>query len=219
MATKSTKTSTKTDAAASKDNGIQGAEPSEELIVGESTGAGRLSPEREAVAGGNVDQIRDILFGSQMKDYERRFQRLEEGLKKELADLRLDLKSQFDNLEQHHRSEFKDVRDAQTRETKDRLEAVQELSESIKENAELNYQRIKELEADLDRRAAELRDQILNQSRKLAEDIQQRDDRLSNELSQTESMLDDRKLDRSALAQLLVEVAMRISDAPGDDIS
>jgi hypothetical protein len=31
---------------------------------------------------GNIDKIRDILFGSNMRDYEQRFARLEEALKK-----------------------------------------------------------------------------------------------------------------------------------------
>jgi len=35
---------------------------------------------------GNVDKIRDILFGSQMRDYESRFARLEETLIKETLD-------------------------------------------------------------------------------------------------------------------------------------
>ena len=34
-------------------------------------------------SGGSVDKIRDILFGAQMRDYDRRFTRLEERLLKE----------------------------------------------------------------------------------------------------------------------------------------
>ena len=37
---------------------------------------------------GNVDKIRDILFGSQMRDYDKKFARIEERLLKETADLR-----------------------------------------------------------------------------------------------------------------------------------
>src|SRR5438067_8037722 len=36
---------------------------------------------------GNVDKIREILFGSQIREYESRFARLEERLVDELADL------------------------------------------------------------------------------------------------------------------------------------
>src|SRR5947209_6262346 len=37
---------------------------------------------------GNVDKIRDILFGTQMRDYDSRFARLEETLVKENAEIR-----------------------------------------------------------------------------------------------------------------------------------
>ena len=48
--------------------------------------------------GANVDKIRDILFGSQMRDYEKRFSRLEERLTKAQDTLREDLKKRFDAL-------------------------------------------------------------------------------------------------------------------------
>src|ERR1700676_2383876 len=37
---------------------------------------------------GNIDKIRDIIFGSNMRDYEQRFARLEETLRKESLDIR-----------------------------------------------------------------------------------------------------------------------------------
>ncbi len=37
---------------------------------------------------GNVDRIRDILFGSQMRDYETRFSRLEETVARETTEIR-----------------------------------------------------------------------------------------------------------------------------------
>ena len=43
----------------------------------------------EAASAGNVDKIRDILFGGQMRDYERRFQELEDRLLEEGAQNRL----------------------------------------------------------------------------------------------------------------------------------
>ncbi|MFI5095659.1 MAG: hypothetical protein ACHQIK_19695, partial [Candidatus Acidiferrales bacterium] len=42
--------------------------------------------------GANVDKIRDILFGSNMREYEKRFARLEERLTKSSDALREDLK-------------------------------------------------------------------------------------------------------------------------------
>src|SRR5271156_2334120 len=48
---------------------------------------------------GNIDKIRDILFGSNMRDYEQRFARLEEALKKESSDLRETTRRHLETLE------------------------------------------------------------------------------------------------------------------------
>jgi len=58
---------------------------------------------------GNVDKIRDILFGTQMRDYESRFARLEEALVKETAEIRETNRRRFDQLETYIREEFETV--------------------------------------------------------------------------------------------------------------
>src|SRR5712671_8008493 len=58
---------------------------------------------------GNVDKIRDILFGSQMRDYESRFARLEETLIKETLEIRETNRRRFDQLETYIRKEFETV--------------------------------------------------------------------------------------------------------------
>src|SRR5208283_6132020 len=53
----------------------------------------------DAPEGANVDKIRDILFGSQMREYEKRFTRLEEQVAKSLDGIREDVKRRLDSLE------------------------------------------------------------------------------------------------------------------------
>src|ERR1700745_3360309 len=48
--------------------------------------------------GANVDKIRDILFGSQMRDYEKRFTRLEENVSKAVETLREDTMKRLETL-------------------------------------------------------------------------------------------------------------------------
>lgn len=59
--------------------------------------------------GANVDKIRDILFGSNMREYEKRFARLEERLTKSSDALREDLKKRFDTLETFVREEMESL--------------------------------------------------------------------------------------------------------------
>ena len=53
---------------------------------------------KEGAEGANVDKIRDILFGSQMRDYEKRFARLEDNVTKAVEHLREDLAKRLDTL-------------------------------------------------------------------------------------------------------------------------
>ena len=53
---------------------------------------------KEAPEGANVDKIRDILFGSQMRDYEKRFVRLEDNVTKAIEGLREDMTKRLDTL-------------------------------------------------------------------------------------------------------------------------
>jgi len=64
-----------------------------------STDTKTPSPEAETRETANVDKIRDIIFGSQMRDYEKRFLRLEERLTADAQALREDTKKRFDTLE------------------------------------------------------------------------------------------------------------------------
>lgn len=63
----------------------------------------------EEAAPGNVDKIRDILFGSQMKDYETRFNRLEETLLSQTSDLRESTRKRLDALENYLRKELESL--------------------------------------------------------------------------------------------------------------
>src|SRR5208282_6470460 len=56
------------------------------------------SNSKENAEGANVDKIRDILFGSQMRDYEKRFVRLEDSVTKALDTLREDMTKRLDTL-------------------------------------------------------------------------------------------------------------------------
>ena len=76
-------------------------------------------PAVDADADRNVDQIRDILFGGQMRDYERRFQefgqrleaemsRLRESQDKRLAQMDKRFDEQFEKLSRQLRQEVGD---------------------------------------------------------------------------------------------------------------
>jgi hypothetical protein len=161
---------------------------------------------------GNVDKIRDILFGSQMRDYESRFARLEETLIKETLEIRETNRRRFDQLESYIRKEFETVQTRLKAERDERSDAAGRQSRELKESNDSLSRRIRDLddrETNLER---DLRSDLLQQARDLTEEIRARHDEMAAILEKRVSELRDGKTDRAALATLFNEVALRLSD-------
>ena len=60
------------------------------MIPSKAETSGAASELTDSAGSGNLDKVRDILFGGQMREVERRFARLEERLIKETQDLKED---------------------------------------------------------------------------------------------------------------------------------
>lgn len=166
----------------------------------------------EVSSGGNIDKIRDILFGVQMRDYEKRFARLEERLIKESSDLRDDTKKRFDALELYIKQEFESLSGRLAAEQNSRGEAVEALSLGITDTARAFEKKTAQIDEQNARTQSELRQQILDQSRGLNDSIRQKYEELTAALQREAAELRTDKTDRSALAALFTEVAMRLNN-------
>ena len=161
---------------------------------------------------GNVDKIRDILFGSQMRDYESRFARLEETLIKETLEIRETNRRRFEQLESYIKNEFETVQSRLKAERDERSDGASQLSRELKDLNDSLSRRIRDLddrETDVERR---LRSDLLQQARDLTDEIRTRHDEIASLLEKRVSELRDGKTDRAALASLFNEVALRLSD-------
>ena len=161
---------------------------------------------------GNVDKIREILFGGQMRDYDKRFNRLEERLLKESAELREDSRRRFEALETFVNKEFAALVSRLQAEQQSREGSVQtmsrELSEAIKSlDAKLTqfYNQSTETQHDL-------RQQLLEQSKNLNEEIRRKHDDVSATLERELAELNHEKTDRTSLSALFTEVALRLNN-------
>jgi hypothetical protein len=168
--------------------------------------------EADLAGAGNIDKIRDILFGVQMRDYEKRFARLEERLIKESGDLRDDTKKRFDALEMYVKRELESLTERLTSEQNTRTESVEALSQGIKETARAFEKRTAQMDEQSTRSQRELRQQLLEQSKSLNDEIRQKYDELTAALEREAVELRTDKTDRSALAALFTEVALRLNN-------
>lgn len=170
------------------------------------------SQSSNAPGGESLDKVRDILFGSQARQYEKRFARLEERLAKESADLRDELRKRFDSLEAYAKKEFEAMTDRINSERDQRDQSIKTISTDLKETAGAFDKRTTQLDEQLTKGQRELREKILEQSKVLADEIRQKYEQNSAALEREARELRDEKTDRSALAAMFTELAMRLKN-------
>lgn len=167
-----------------------------------------------AAAAGSIDQIRDIIFGSQMKAYERRFHLLEEHSRQRIEELHAEVGRRLEAIEALTRREF-DAHDERLKnEQSSRGDAVQALSHQIGEAVrELSGSIASQAEKQANATQDLLR-QLSDLSQRLSEEIQRTHAESSQRLDQSVRQLDDSKVARRALAELLLDMAARLSGEP-----
>ena len=161
----------------------------------------------------NVDKIRDILFGSNMRDYDRRFATVEERLLREAAALREDMGNRVNAMEQFVRGELDTLNANLRTEERERQKAGRDAMDALSSlNRELS-DRITTLADQTAQQQRELRTQLQEQHRQLSEDAQRRHQEISEALHREAYALRDAKVDRTALAAMLAELAQQLAGA------
>lgn len=168
----------------------------------------------EAGDAGSMEKIRDILFGNQVRDFERRFARMEEHLSKSAADLRDEVNKRMEALERFFKEELETLKDRIKNEAEKRSDAEKRLGDDLKGASAALSKAIQQAEEKASERATELRQQILQQSKELISEIQAKHEQAGRTIAQVAERLDESKINRGTLAEYLVDVAMRLSDHP-----
>lgn len=165
----------------------------------------------DPAAGNNLDKIRDILFGAQVRDHERRFTKLEAQLLAEAAQLRNDLKERFAALEQYIRDEVQSVTGQLRAEEQQRTNAVGQLTTELQALAGVLQQTATQLREQSDQGHRELQEQLQQQATTLSGDFTERQTALSATLDEAVRQLSHQKTDRASLATLFQELSQRLS--------
>lgn len=166
----------------------------------------------DLTAAGSLEKVRDILFGTQAREYERRFSRLEDRLIKEAVDMRDEMKKRFDSLELFVKQEIELLNERLRTEQKDRNQASDELSFSITELAKSFEKKSTQIEEHLSTSNKQLREQLLEQYKNLMDEILQKHKALTASLEREAKELRIDKVDRFALASMFNEFALRLND-------
>ena len=96
--------------------------------------------------GGNLEKIRDILFGTQMRGYEARFAAIEEALAKETAEIRETSRRRFEQLESYIKKELELLQTRWKAERDERSDAAVQHSRELRELGETLSRRLRDLD-------------------------------------------------------------------------
>ena len=161
---------------------------------------------------GKVDRIRDILFGSQMRDYDGRFQRLEEHLVREVADVRTDIQKRLEVLENFMKGEVESIRNRANAEQSERSSAIEKLGRDLIEAAKNLDSKINNLGEHAGKEVRDLREQLLDQSKALSAEIREKHEQMKAGVEHEAAQIRGAMTGREALAEMLSEVALRLKN-------
>ena len=186
----------------------------------ESASQSRVQSSAQEGAGTqSVDKIRDIIFGNQMQDYDKRFARLEDELHSMLGELRDATSKRLDSIESYIEKEIEALSVRLKAEQSTRDQTARKLSKESKDSMQRLLKDIEQLAERLNKDTRELRQQLLETTKNLSSEITEKQDATAKALKQTFNDLDASKVARTALSEILLELAVRTSNELAEKIN
>jgi hypothetical protein len=158
-----------------------------------------------------LERVRDIIFGSQMRVYEQQFKRMTgklELLGKQLEDMQADIeKQQADHEAATHKLQ-EETNQRQTELERNLSKQMGQLEQSFQEQAvQLRY--------EITSRLNQQDENLASQTRELASNLRKQSGELRNEFMSAVESLEGDKTSRHDLGDLLMEMGTRIKDQVG----
>jgi uncharacterized coiled-coil protein SlyX len=176
----------------------QSALAAQAVLATQGNGAGETS---------GVDKMRELLFGNQMQDYDKRFSILEERFQQRMRDLETESARGLTNLETTIKKQLESVA-GQFREEKDlRADADKELERSLRDHTQALEKRLAQVSDQLARQERDFTDRLSHEVQGLREEMRKRQDDMRATTERMFAELSNVKTDRNLLAGLFVEIA------------
>lgn len=170
------------------------------------------SQENSSDTAASVDKIRDIIFGSQIKNYEARFVRLEEALVRETSELKDTMRKRFESIELFFKNESEALAIRLRAEREERTSLISNLERDMKDMQSAFTRRLNDIDAAMSEGQSALRKELMTESRKLQEEIEQRHDSIRSLMETRVSDLRVQKTDRALMADLFREMAAQLDN-------
>jgi chromosome segregation ATPase len=169
-------------------------------------------PEGEVVG---VEKIRDLLFGNQMQDYDRRFSMLEERFLQRFREIESETARNLSSVESSAKKQMESL-ESQLREEKDlRTDADREMERTQRDHNDTVEKRLRSISEQLSRLERDHADRLTQEVQSLREEIRRRNDGLQHTIEKMFAELSNVKTDRNLLAGLFLEIARCLNQEVG----
>ncbi len=162
---------------------------------------------------GNIDQIRDVIFGTQLREYDNRFTKLES----DMSLLQQEMRSHFEQLKANFSVELKSAVEVLDKKLKSVSLTSQEDAIDLRQQVDrLNRKfsnSVQSLDETLDTQTTSIRDEVLQTKVKLQEDMTGLRELILEELERRFSQLRESKVSKDDMAETLFALGMRIKEA------
>jgi hypothetical protein len=159
---------------------------------------------------GNVDQIRDIIFGTQVRDYDNRFTKIESDISK----LQQEMRSGMEQLKNSFSVELKAAVEALDKKLKSLTLNTQEETTDLRSSVDrLNRKfttSIQTLDEALDGQTNSIREELSESKKQLQEETNVLRELMLEELERHFSDLRENKVSRDDMAETLFALGMRM---------
>lgn len=158
-----------------------------------------------------MNRVRELLFGKKTRQIETWMAKLEAKLSADHQHLREEMDERFESLETFLKSELKALLEISEREEEARVAADKDLDERLKGVSNALVEQFNGLRKRVEQSDREHREELLAARQKLSDDLRKRTDELEAQLNLTSESLSSGKADRSTMAALLNDMALRLA--------
>lgn len=164
-----------------------------------------------ASAAEGIDQVRDILFGSQMRAVDRRLAELETRLRRDQESAKKDFSKQLVSLDARLKKQGETLSERLKTEQAKRAESLKALRADMKQGLKDLDKSLSQLDDAASKSDAELRDQVLTLGKSFSADIEVLSERLTGDIDRYALELRSEKTDISSLVELYTDMARRLA--------
>ncbi len=159
----------------------------------------------------SIDQVRDLLFGGQMRMVDSRIQSLDERLLHETSALRTEFERQIGDLDGSIKKELARHAERLASERTKRVEDLKALNAELREALKALERRHQSLEETAGLADAELRDHLVKNAASFSTEMARTSERITSELQRITTQLQSEKLDSAAIAASLTDLAAKLT--------